>query len=102
VIEEEPHALEAAEARTSPQVGGSCTGTGLSDDDVIASLVADASERDLAALLHEFPRDSAFVLAIYAQFLERGSTWSEPLRAQLADALARCRLPDEADIVRDS
>lgn len=74
----------------------------LSDDDVIASLVADASERDLAALLHEFPRDSAFVLAIYAQFLERGSTWSEPLRAQLADALARCRLHDEADIVRDS
>jgi hypothetical protein len=74
----------------------------LSDDDVIASLVADASERDLAAILHEFPRDSAFVLAIYAQFLERGSTWSQPLRAQLADALARCRLHDEAAVVRDA
>jgi hypothetical protein len=74
----------------------------LSDDDLIASLVAEASERDLAALLHEFPRDSAFVLAIYAQFLERGSPWSEPLRAQLADALARCRLHDEADVVRNA
>ena len=74
----------------------------LSDDEVIASLVADASERDLTALLNEFPRDSAFVLAIYAQFLERGSTWSGPLKGQVADALARCRLHDEADIVRDS
>jgi hypothetical protein len=74
----------------------------LSDDDVIASLVADASERDLAAVLHEFPRDSTFVLAIYTQFLERGSTWSESLRAQFADALARCRLHEEADVVRDA
>jgi hypothetical protein len=74
----------------------------LSDDEVIASLVADASERDLAALLDEFPRDSVFVLAIYAQFLARGSTWSGPLKGQLAAALARCRLHAEADIVRDS
>jgi hypothetical protein len=74
----------------------------LSDDDVIASLLADASERDLAALLHEFPRDSTFVVAIYAQFLEHGSTWPQPLRAQLADALARCRLHEEADTVRDA
>jgi hypothetical protein len=73
----------------------------LSDDEVIASLVADASERDLAALLHEFPRDSTFALAIYAQFLARGSMWPQPLRAQLADALARCRLHDEAGVVRD-
>ena len=73
----------------------------LSDDEIIASLVADASERDLTALLNEFPRDSAFVLAIYAQFLERGSAWSGPLKGQLADALARCRLHDEADVVRD-
>ena len=54
----------------------------VSDDDVIASLVTDASERDLAALLHEFPRDSAFVLAIYAQFLARGSTWPGLLKGQ--------------------
>jgi hypothetical protein len=74
----------------------------LSDDDVIGSLVAEASERDLAALLSEFPRDSQFVLAIYAQFLERGSTWPGPLKGQLADALARCRLHDEADVVRDA
>jgi hypothetical protein len=74
----------------------------MSDDEVIASLVADASERDLAALLHEFPRDGQFVLAIYAQFLERGSTWSQSLRSQLADALARCRLHEEADVVRDA
>jgi hypothetical protein len=74
----------------------------LSDDDVIASLVADASERDLAALLNEFPRDTQFVLAIYTQFLARGSTWSGTLKGQLADALARCRLHDEADIVRDA
>lgn len=73
----------------------------LSDEDVIAELVTDASERDLAALLHEFPRDRAFVLAIYAQFLERGSTWSGLLKVQLADALARCRLHEEADVVRD-
>ena len=73
----------------------------LSDDEVIASLVADASERDLAALLHEFPRDPHFVLAIYEQFLSRGSTWPGPLKGQLADALARCRLHDEADVVRD-
>ncbi len=74
----------------------------LSDEDVIVSLVADASERDLAALLHDFPRDSAFVLAIYTQFSTRGSMWSGALKGQLADALARCRLHDEADIVRDS
>jgi hypothetical protein len=73
----------------------------VNDDEIIASLVVDASARDLAALLHEFPRDSAFVLAIYAQFLEHGSTWPQPLRAQLADALARCRLHDEAAVVRD-
>jgi hypothetical protein len=74
----------------------------LSDDDVIGSLVADASERDLAALLHEFPRDSQFVLAIYEQFLARRSTWPGPLNGQLADALARCRLHDEAAVVRDA
>jgi hypothetical protein len=74
----------------------------LSDDEVIASLVADASERDLAALLNEFPRDHQFVLAIYEQFLARGSTWPGPLKGQLADALARCRLHDEADVVRDT
>ncbi len=73
----------------------------LSDEDVIASLVVDASERDLNALLREFPRDSAFVLAIYTQFLARGSTWSGPLKGELADALTRCRLHDAADVVRD-
>jgi hypothetical protein len=73
----------------------------LSDEDVIASLVIDASERDLVALLHEFPRDPEFVLAIYEQFLARGATWSGPLKGELADALARCRLHHEADIVRD-
>lgn len=74
----------------------------LSDDDVIAALAADVSERDLAALLHEFPRDSQFALAIYEQFLARGSTWSRSLRVQLANALAWCRLHDEADVVRDA
>jgi hypothetical protein len=74
----------------------------LSDEEVIASLVDDGSERDLAALLHEFPRDSQCVLAIYERFLARESTWSQSLCTQLADALARCRLHDEADIVRDS
>jgi hypothetical protein len=74
----------------------------VNDDDIIASLVVDASARDVAALLHEFPRDSAFVHAIYAQFLEHGSTWPQPLRTQLADALARCRLHEEADTVRDA
>ncbi len=74
----------------------------LSDHDVIAALVADASERDLAALSRDFPRDSHFALAIYEQFLARGSTWSESLRARLADTLARCRLHDEADVVRDA
>jgi hypothetical protein len=73
----------------------------LSDEDVIASLVVDASERDLTALLHEFPRDPQFVLAIYEQFLARGSTWSGAFKGELADALARCRLHDEADVVRD-
>ena len=74
----------------------------VNDDDIIASLVVDTSARDLAALLHQFPRDSAFVLAIYTRCLARISTWPQPLRAQLADALARCRLHEEADIVRDS
>jgi hypothetical protein len=73
----------------------------MSDDDVIAPQVADASERDLAALLREFPRESDFVLAIYEQFLARGRDWSPSLKHQLADALARCRLPDEAQVVRD-
>lgn len=73
----------------------------LSDDDVIASLVADPSERDLAAFPSEFPRDSALVLAIYTQFLTCGSTWAGTLKGQLADALARCRLHDEEDPVRD-
>jgi hypothetical protein len=73
----------------------------LDDDEVIASLVADASERDLAALLHEFPRDRQFVLTIYERFLTRESPWSHALRAQLADALTRCHLHDEADVVRD-
>jgi hypothetical protein len=73
----------------------------LSDEELIASLVADASEQDLTALLHEFPRESDVVLAIYEQFLARGRDWPGALKGQLANALARCRLHDEAEVVRD-